>query len=68
MIPPRGYSCLDCGTRRPPEELLAFWPLRDPRDRWFVCRPSLSGACFRQRVGPASLVRIALADTLEASA
>lgn len=50
---------------RPPEEMLAFWPVADPARRRHVCRPSLQRpevpSCFRDVVGPANVHAIALA-------
>lgn len=57
---------------RPAIELLAFWPLRDPGRRRFVCRPSLQRAdvppCFREVVGPSNVHGIELADPVAAAA
>lgn len=44
--------------------MLAFWPVRDPGRRRYVCRPSLQrpevASCFRFAVGPANVHAIAL--------
>lgn len=62
--------CAACGMARPMAELLAFWPVRDPGRRRFVCRPSLQRndrpPCFREMVGPAGVHDIELAEAIRA--
>lgn len=57
--------CAACRQARPVEELLAFWPVRDPGRRRHVCRPSLQRpevpSCFRFAVGPTNVHAIELA-------
>lgn len=64
--------CAACRVMRPAAEFLAFWPLADPARIRYVCRPSVSGRddphCFREMVGPAADVGIALAEDLAEAA
>ena len=53
--------CAACHLTRDASDLIAFWPIRHPEARRFVCRPTCpSGAnanesCFSRVVGPVNV-------------
>lgn len=55
-------TCAACRIARYLDELIEVRDARSPRSRpFYVCRPDLGSACFRQAVGIAADHRIALA-------
>lgn len=53
--------CFSCGRPSPLSELLRVSPT-DGGAEWYVCRPSLGGACFGRSVPPRTLASIAMAE------
>lgn len=72
MTPETTAQCQSCGAERPLRETTAYWPLADPSDIRYVCRPGTGNVpqpkgymatCFRI-VGRASEYGIAAAEGL----
>lgn len=57
------FKCVVCKNLVP--DVIVYWPLSEPADRRYVCRPDRTSTCFRAAVGDQWTHGIAAREAVE---